>query len=201
MPPTVRPGRSPCSPFAAARPSVQTDGVVGAVPERVQRAVALLDLRGDAAVLEIGPGPGAAVELVLARHPGVRYVALDRSATAVARTTARNRTAVDDGRLVVRQGDVTDPDLADTLGGPFDVVFAVNVNVFWTRTAHLEASALAALLVPDGALWLVYETPGGDDDRVLDAVRASLAVPELGEQVVVRDDVLAVGARRTLAGG
>ncbi len=174
--------------------------MVGVVPDRVQRAVALLDLRGDEAVLEIGPGPGTAAELVLARYPAVRYVALDRSATAVARTTARNRTAVDDGRLVVRQGDVTGPDLGDTLGGPFDVVFAVNVNVFWTRTAHVEASALAALLVPDGALWLVYETPGGDDGRVLDGVRASLAVPGLEEAVVARDGVLAVGARRTLAG-
>ncbi|QJW37393.1 SAM-dependent methyltransferase [Cellulosimicrobium protaetiae] len=169
--------------------------MVGAVPERVQRAVALLDLRGDAAVLEIGPGPGAAAELVLAWHPGVRYVAVDRSATAVARTTARNRAAVDDGRLVVRQGDVADPGLADTLGGPFDVAFAVNVNVFWTRSARAEAGALAALLVPGGALWLVYETPG-DDDRVVDGVRASLAVPELGEAVVVHDGVVAVGARR-----
>lgn len=78
--------------------------MVGVVPDRVQRAVALLDLRGDEVVLEIGPGPGAAAELVLARHPGVRYVAVDRSATAVARTTARNRAAVDRGRLIVRQG-------------------------------------------------------------------------------------------------
>lgn len=178
----------------------QNGRMVGAVPERVQRAVALLDLRGDETVLEIGPGPGAAAETVLARHPGVRYVALDRSATAVARTTARNRTAVDDGRLVVRQGDVTGPDLAGTVGGPFDVVLAVNVNVFWTRTAHSEASALAALLVPGGALWLVYETPGGEDERVVDGVRASLAVPGLGAPVVVRDGVVAVGARRAPAG-
>ncbi|WP_264031844.1 SAM-dependent methyltransferase [Cellulosimicrobium sp. SH8] len=174
--------------------------MVGAVPERVRRAVALLDLRGDEVVLEIGPGPGAAVELVLARHPGVRYVALDRSATAVARTTERNRAAVDDGRLAVRQGDIADPDLADTLGGPFDVAFAVNVNVFWTRAARTEASALAALLVPGGALWLVYETPGGDDGRVVDGVRASLAVPGLGAPLVVRDRAVAVGARRSPAG-
>ncbi|MFF2269011.1 SAM-dependent methyltransferase [Cellulosimicrobium cellulans] len=174
--------------------------MVGAVPERVERAVALLDLRGDAAVLEIGPGPGAAVELVLARYPGVRYVALDRSATAVARTTARNRAAVDDGRLVVRQGDVSDPDLADTLGGPFDVAFAVNVNVFWTRAAHAESSALAALLVPGGVLWLVYETLGRDDGGVVDGVRASLAVPGMSAPIVVRDDVVAVGAHRTPAG-
>lgn len=174
--------------------------MAGAVPGRIRRAVALLDLRGDEAVLEIGPGPGAAVEMVLARHAGVRCTAVDRSATAVARTTARNRSAVDDGRLVVRQGDVTDPDLADTLGGPFDVAFAVNVNVFWTRTARAEAGALAALLVPGGALWLVFETPGGDDGRVVDGVRASLDVPGLGAPVVVRDGVVAVGARRAPAG-
>jgi len=167
------------------------------VPERVQRAVALLGLRGDEAVLEIGPGPGVAAELVLARHRGVRYVALDRSGTAVARTTARNRAAVDDGRLVVRQGDVADPDLPDGLAGPFDVAFAVNVNLFWTRAARKEASALAALLVPGGALWLVYETPGGDDGRVVDGLRASLAVPGWGAPAVVRDGVVAVGARRT----
>ncbi|MFI2702726.1 SAM-dependent methyltransferase [Cellulosimicrobium composti] len=168
-----------------------------AVPERVRRAVALLDLRGDEAVLEVGPGPGAAAELVLAARPAVRYVALDRSATAVARTTARNQAAVDDGRLVVRRGDVSAAGGPDVPGGPFDVAFAVDVNVFWTRVAHAEVSALAALLVPGGALWLVHETPRGTDDgRVLDGVRASLDVPALAEVTVVRDLVLAVGARR-----
>lgn len=166
------------------------------VPERVRRAVELLDLRGDEAVLEIGPGPGAAAELVLATHPGVRYVALDRSATAVARTTARNRVAVDDGRLVVRRGELAVTGGPDVPGGPFDVAFAVDVNVFWTRVAHAEASALAALLVPGGALWLVHQTPDGADDRVRDGVRASLDVPALGPVTVVRDGVLAVGARR-----
>lgn len=178
--------------------------VPSAVPTRLLRAADLLALRGDERVLELGSGPGVLAGLVLDRHPGVAYVALDRSPVAVGRALRRNAAAVDAGRLVVREGAVEDAGVLLAGDAPFDVVVAVNVNLFWTRDARPECRALAGLLRPGGRLWLVYETPGGADGRVLDPVRLSLAVPGLagsggGAPDVVRDDVLAVGVRRTPA--
>ena len=56
------------------------------VPARIAWAVELLDLRPDDRVLEFGCGPGVAAGLVADRLSVVgRIVAVDRSATAVAR--------------------------------------------------------------------------------------------------------------------
>ncbi|WP_454041121.1 class I SAM-dependent methyltransferase [Cellulosimicrobium sp. Marseille-Q8652] len=173
-----------------------------AVPPRLLRAADLLALQGSERVLEVGSGSGVLAELLLARHPGLRYVALDRSAVAAGRTARRNAAAAADGRLAVRTGEVEDAAGLLDADGPFDVVVAVNVNLFWTRDARAVSGALSGLLRPGGRLWLVYETPrGSSDGRVLDPLLASLAVsrlvgPEGGPPVVVRDEVLAVGLRR-----
>ena len=173
-----------------------------AVPTRLRRAAELFALDGDERVLELGCGPGVLAEHVLEQHPAVRYVALDRSPVAVERALRRNAAAARDGRLVVRTGAVEQAGALLAADAPFDAVVAVNVNLFWTRDARAECAALTGLLRPGGRCWLVYETPGGDPGaRLLGPLLASLDVPGLdgsadGAPVVVRDDVLAVGARR-----
>ncbi|WP_069386428.1 SAM-dependent methyltransferase [Cellulosimicrobium cellulans] len=177
--------------------------MVPTVPARLRRAAELLDLGGDERVLELGCGPGALAELLLSRYPGLRYVAVDRSPVAVARATRRNAGAVADGRLVVRAGAVEE--IGAVLDGEplFDVVVAVNVNLFWTGDARAACAALAARLGAGGWVWLVHETPGGQaDGRVVAGVVRSLAVPGLSAPTVLDGDargdgVLAVGARRT----
>jgi hypothetical protein len=65
-----------------------------AVPDRNRWAVAQLGLRPEDRVLEFGCGPGAAAELVCDRLGEGTMLAVDRSATAVARTAARNHVHV-----------------------------------------------------------------------------------------------------------
>ena len=43
--------------------------------------------------------------------------------------------------------------------GRFDTVFAVNVNLFWTRPAQRELVLVRELLTAQGQLWLFYEAP------------------------------------------
>jgi len=43
--------------------------------------------------------------------------------------------------------------------GTFDKVLAVDVNLFWVRSAHHELGVVARLLRPEGRLHLVYEPP------------------------------------------
>ncbi|WP_052436806.1 class I SAM-dependent methyltransferase [Georgenia sp. SUBG003] len=149
-----------------------------AVPARIVRAVDALGLAGGERVLEIGCGNGAAAQLVLDRHPDVTYVAVDRSAVAVARTAERNAAAARAGRLRVVRSPVER--LAEELSGPFDLAFAVNVNVFWTSVATGPAQVLADLLVPGGAIWLFYDGPdGAGARRTVAPVLRSLAVPAL----------------------
>jgi len=131
-----------------------------AVPPRLLEAAELLDLRGDQRVLEIGCGAGVAAELLLGRHEALRYVAIDRSATAIERTGRRNQVEVESGRLVVLELGL-DALAPEAVGGEsFDVAFGVNVNVFWTTVAGDELRRLADCLRPGAVLWLLFEAPG-----------------------------------------
>jgi cyclopropane fatty-acyl-phospholipid synthase-like methyltransferase len=127
-------------------------------PARLQWAVQLLEVAPGDQVLELGCGPGVAVALVCERLTTGRITAVDRSATAVERTIRRNEAHIAAGRAVVEQCEVGD---LDSRRGPFDKVFAVNVNLFWVRRAEAEIDLLRRLLRPEGALRLFYGFPGG----------------------------------------
>lgn len=167
-----------------------------AVPDRLVRAADALGLTGGERVLEVGCGNGAAAALLLEQHPGLTYVAVDRSAVAAGRAAGRNAAAVEGGRLrVVRSAVET---LAAEVTGPFDVAFAINVNVFWTSVATGPAQVLADLLAPGGTLWLFYETPGdgGAAGRVVGPTLRSLAIPSLDAREVDVPSLAAVRAVR-----
>jgi SAM-dependent methyltransferase len=149
-----------------------------AVPERIRWAVEVLDPGPDGWLLEIGCGPGAAVAAVCERLEGGRLVAIDRSATAIARAARRNRAHLAAGRAVLRTVALEDLRPADVLAGRdrFDKVFAMNVNLFWTRSPARELALIRELLDPAGALYLFYGYGGGGPaPRVPDALDRHLA--------------------------
>lgn len=132
--------------------------VVAQVPERIRWAVDLLDVHPHDRVLELGCGSGVAVALVCDRlDEGGRLTAIDRSATAVERTRARNAEHVDRGLLRLEQVDLAHFRVEP---GEFTKAFAVNVNVFWTQDAARECEILAEALAPGGVVRLVYGGPG-----------------------------------------
>ncbi len=122
------------------------------MPRRLTWAVELVDPAADDEILEIGCGPGVAADLVCARLTTGHLTAIDRSAVAIARAGARNAAHLAAGRMSLRQAELIDlpPDRR------FDKVFAVNVNVFWTRPDDTAAARVAGLLRPGGELFLVY---------------------------------------------
>jgi cyclopropane fatty-acyl-phospholipid synthase-like methyltransferase len=96
-------------------------------------------------VLEVGCGPGVALELCLARA-GVRVVGVDHSALMIKQAAKRNARAVKDGRLVLIEGtiDVTPAE------APFDRMFSINVIQFVDRPAFVARAK--ALLKPGGMM-------------------------------------------------
>jgi SAM-dependent methyltransferase len=127
-----------------------------AVPDRIAWAVELLAVAPGDRILEIGCGPGVALALVCERLEGGCITGIDRSATAVERTRARNAQHLAAGRAEVYRVELArfrcEP-------GQFDKAFAVNVNVFWTTRADVESEVLRRALKAGGVLRLVYGGP------------------------------------------
>lgn len=141
------------------------------IPARLSWAVEKLALTGAESVLEVGCGRGVAVSLVCPLLGGGRIAAIDRSATAIEAAGVRNESWIEAGKAVFHEASIEAFDR-----GPHDVVFAVNVNVFWLKAGPALAS-VRRLLAGDGRLVLVYEAPSaGQTARIRDALAEKLAV-------------------------
>lgn len=128
------------------------------VPERVRRAVEVLDVAPDDQLLEVGCGPGVAVLLVCERLTTGHITAVDRSSVAVERAQRRNAANIAAGRASIHRSDITELDMQPQR---FDTVFAINVNVFWVSPSGPELGILRALVRDGGVLRLFYEGPSG----------------------------------------
>lgn len=127
------------------------------IPRRLWTAVEVLDPPATARVLEVGCGVGVAAGLVCRRLTTGHLTGLDRSGTAIERAERRLATYLEDGRADLQHRDLS---TFHGDGRPYDLVFAVNVNVFWTGPATAEVERLTDLLAADGTVRLFYELPG-----------------------------------------
>src|SRR4051794_20519914 len=163
---------------------------------RIRWAVERLGVGPGDRILEIGSGGGTAVALVCERlAPGQGVItAVDRSATAVKRTTERNAAYIADGRAMVLAAPFTSAGMAGFPDGAFDKIFSVNVSLFWIGSATEEFALLHRLLSPGGtmfACWGRGPTPGRSDAiaaralaRFTDAGFATRLYSEQGLQCV-----------------
>jgi SAM-dependent methyltransferase len=115
----------------------------------------VLDPDPAAQILEIGHGPGIAIEQIWPALNGGNIVGLDVSELMSTTARKRNQAGVDRGKVQFRVGDAQDlpPDLQD-----FDIIFGVNVSQFWADPRN-TISQLADRLRVDGAMTLVYMQP------------------------------------------
>ncbi|BCB91386.1 class I SAM-dependent methyltransferase [Phytohabitans suffuscus] len=156
------------------------------VPQRLRWAVEALDLSPRDRVLEVGCGPGVAADLVCRRLSGGRLVAVDRSPVAIDRATRRNAAHIAAGTASFH---------VTSLADRFDTVFAVNVNLFWTRSPAPELALVRGLLRPGGALHLCYEPPGPARlDQLAAALPATLAAHGFHAEATAEGALLGVRA-------
>jgi len=107
-------------------------GMILALKNRERNAwtISLLDIQPRDQVLEIGFGPGQAIEEV-AKLTSKGFVAgMDLSDTMVAQASKRNSAAIRSGRVLLQQGAESPLPFEDN---KFNKVFAVNSLQFWSN--------------------------------------------------------------------
>jgi ubiquinone/menaquinone biosynthesis C-methylase UbiE len=146
--------------------------------EAAAQVVGLLAIRPDDKVLEIGFGPGVAIQLLAQRAPGGRIVGVDSSLEMVGQAAARNAGAVRNQRGELRQGGV------DTLPFPvaaFDKALAINSMQVWPDpVAGLRE--IRRVLKPAGTIALGFTVNSG---QPREGVRATLAAAGFTEIRIV----------------
>ncbi|MAG97889.1 MAG: class I SAM-dependent methyltransferase [Alphaproteobacteria bacterium] len=114
--------------------------------------VDLLQLKPDDRIIEIGCGPGLALEACLAQAAAGEVVGLDHSRTMLDQARVRNAGASSDGRLQLRLESLDElpPGL-----GPFDKLYSANVVQFLPDRAAAFRK-IHALLKPNGIAATTY---------------------------------------------
>lgn len=113
--------------------------------------VDLLDPKSGERVLEVGCGPGVALELCLSRM-SVKAVGADHSALMIAQAGRRNGEALRAGRLALVEGTIDD--VSEALA-PFDKIFSINVIQFVDQPAFIARAK--TLLKPGGLFAATYQ--------------------------------------------
>jgi len=116
--------------------------------ERIHWVVSLLDIRPQDRVLEIGFGPGLAIEQV-SRIASSGFVAgFDHSEVMLRQAAKRNAKAIRDGRVALELVSVTNLPSFDE---PFDKIFTINSIHFWVNPVDCLKD-LRKLLRPGGLI-------------------------------------------------
>jgi SAM-dependent methyltransferase len=143
----------------------------GSNRERNIWAVGLLDVQAQDRVLEIGFGPGIAIQEFARRATSGLVVGVDHSEVMVHQARKRNAAAVSAGRVDLRLGSA---DALPAFDAPFDKILAVNSLMFWDDpVARLKE--LHDLSRPGGEIAIAYQPRGpGSTDEV--AARTGLQI-------------------------
>jgi len=130
-------------------------GLILALKNRERNAwtISLLDIRPDDQVLEIGFGPGQAIQEVAKLTPNGFVAGIDLSEVMVEQASKRNAAAIRTGRIHLQQG-AESPLPFDT--NQFDKVFTVNSMQFWlTPLAGLQE--VIRVLKPGGRVAITIQ--------------------------------------------
>lgn len=137
---------------------------------RTAWVVAGLDVQPTDQVLEIGFGPGNALQQVAALAPRGFVAGLDISAAMVQQARWRNAGAIQRGQMDVRQGGV---DQMPYPAGRFDKAFAINCYRFWPQP-EAGLVTLRRVLKPGGRLTLAEQPMHAADAAEVAALQEAL---------------------------
>ena len=141
--------------------------------------VSLLALQPTDRVLEVGFGPGVAIELAAQQISHGLVAGVDLSPTMVAAARRRNARAIKAGRVKLQVGEITALPFADA---SFDKIFSIHTLYFWKNPA-LVLQELRRVLKPEGTLVLTFlakdRWPDGETARTIAGVYTGSEVAQM----------------------
>jgi ubiquinone/menaquinone biosynthesis C-methylase UbiE len=147
------------------KPSGILGQFVGSVMKNMNDAdakwtVSLLDVQPESRVLEIGFGPGVAIQYASEKASKGFVSGIDHSETMVQAARKRNVAAIRTGRVDLKQGDVSALSYPDA---SFDKAFAIHSIMFWSKPVDC-LKELRRVLRPDGLLAITVVPKGRRPD-------------------------------------
>ncbi|HEU0158224.1 MAG TPA: class I SAM-dependent methyltransferase [Hyphomicrobiaceae bacterium] len=140
--------------------------------------IGLLGVRSDDSLLEIGFGPGVAIQLLVERVPGVRIAGVDPSLEMLSQASARNAAALRSRRVDLRHGVV---DALPFAAQTFDKALAINSMQVWPDPAA-GLSEIGRVLKPAGRIGLGFTANSGQPKE---GVAAALAAAGFVDSQIV----------------
>ena len=133
-------------------------------------AISLLDLQSEDRVLEIGFGPGQAIEEIVKSTPNSFVAGIDISDVMIEQASKRNAEAIRAGRVLLKQGSESPLPFEDA---NFHKVFAVNSMQFWSNPgAGLQE--VRRVLKPGGRIAIVIQPMWAKTDEEVRSVGEKL---------------------------
>ena len=124
--------------------------------DRFQWAAAIMDIKPDDHILEIGCGAGVAVTILASSLTKGTITAIDQSESMIKKASARNASFVASGKAICIATSLATATLKDR----YTKIFAFNVGVFW-KDASKELAIIKRLLLPTGKLYIFHQPPPG----------------------------------------
>lgn len=129
--------------------------------EKIEWTISLLDIQKDDKVLEIGYGPGVAIELLSKLTPNGFIVGIDHSDLMFKQAQKRNWAAIKDGRVDLRLGDVAN---LPSFEIEFDKVLSVNTIFFWEKPIEI-LKHIRRVMKPGGVIALTVQPFNETDEK------------------------------------
>lgn len=143
--------------------------------ERNMRTLALVDIQPDDRVLEIGFGPGIAIERAAELAKRGKVIGVDHSELMLRQASHRNATAIAAGRVDLRFGTAEKlPEFSER----FDKVIAINAYMFW-KDPEAVLRGLRNQMKSGGVIALTFQSrrrgaTNEDTQHGAEAIAASL---------------------------
>lgn len=124
--------------------------------------ISLLQIKRSDYVLEIGFGPGVAIDLVSNLIPNGKYAGIDYSDVMLQAAKKRNKQAIQEQRVKLQLADVNQ---FPTFHQKFDKVFSVNSIIFWKEPIE-SLKKIRQVMKPNGliALTVLPYTKGATEE-------------------------------------